>query len=110
LLKGAGQQVEAWPQESPEALAQRLVVASRACVVVWQVARLPGEQGERWRDLLVRRSGRQMKWGVAFTLPALLAGLWVLLAMTEVLQHYDLEEIQHMAATILPRLPKPNSS
>ena len=75
----------------------------------WQVARLEGVQGERWRALLIRLSGRQMKQGVSFTLPALLAGLWVLLAMTEVLQHYDLEEIQTLAATILPKPPPPNS-
>jgi hypothetical protein len=110
LLKGAGQQVESWPQESAAALAKRLVVASMACVVVWQVARREGAEGERWRQLLVRLSGRQMKWGVPFTLPALLAGLWVLLAMTEVLAHYDLDEIQRIAATLLPQLPQPNSS
>lgn len=80
-----------------------------ACVVVWQVARLEGVQGERWRALLIRLSGRQMKHKVPFTLPALLAGLWVLLAMTEVLQHYDLEEIQTLAATILPKPLPPDS-
>jgi hypothetical protein len=110
LLKSAGQQVEAWQQESAEALAKRLVVASMACVVVWHVARLEGPEGEQWRALLVRLSGRQMKRGVVFTLPALLAGLWVLLAMMEVLTHYNLDEIQRMAATVLPQLPQPNSS
>jgi hypothetical protein len=109
LLKGAGQQVEAWQQESAEAIARRLVVASMACVVVWRVARLEGAEGERWRELLVRLSGRQMKRGVAFTLPALLAGLWVLLAMTEVLTHYDLEEIQRLASAVLPRRARPSS-
>jgi hypothetical protein len=109
LLKGAGQQVEAWQQESAEAIAKRLVVASMACVVVWQVARLKGPEGERWRALLVRLSGRQMKRGVAFTLPALLAGLWVLLAMTEVLTHYDLDEIQRLASVVLPSHARPNS-
>lgn len=109
LLKGAGQQVEAWQQESAEAIAKRLVVASMACVVVWQVARLGGAEGERWRELLVRLSGRQMKRGVAFTPPALLAGLWVLLPMTEVLTHYDLEEIQRLASAVLPSHARPNS-
>jgi len=103
LLKSAGHQVEAWQQESGAALAKRLVVACMACVVVWQVARLPGSAGERWRSMLVRLSGRQMKHGVAFTLPALLAGLWVLLAMTEMLHHYDLDEIQQLAVAVLPK-------
>src|SRR5205807_3304935 len=96
LLKGAGQQVEAWQQESGGAIAKRLLVASRACVVVWQVARLPGAEGARWRELLVRLSGRQLKRGVAFTLPALLAGLGVLLAWTELLRHYDLTDIERL--------------
>lgn len=109
LLKGAGQQVEAWQQESGAAVAKRLLVASMACVVVWQVARLEGAEGVRWRNLLVRLSGRQLKRGVAFTLPALLAGLWVLLAMTEVLAHHDLEEIQRLASAILPNLAQPDS-
>jgi len=59
--------------------------------------------------ILVRLSGRQMKRGVTFTLPALLSGLWVLLAMTEVLNHYDLDEIQALAAAVLPKPPRPNS-
>ena len=109
LLKGAGQQVEAWQQESATALARRLLVASMACVVVWQVARLEGARGDEWRRLLVRLSGRQMKRGVAFTLPALLAGLWVLLAMTELLNHYDLEAIRELAAAVRPTPPRPNS-
>ena len=80
LLKGAGQQVEAWQQESAAAVARRLLVASMACVVVWQVARLDGAAGGRVAGGLVRLSGRQMR-GRGFTRPALLAGLWVLLAM-----------------------------
>jgi hypothetical protein len=108
LLKGAGQQVEAWQQECGEAIAKRLVVAAMACVVAWQAARAPGSAGEQLRGLLVRLSGRQMKHGVAFTLPALLAGLWVLLAMTEVLEHYDLAEIKRLAALVLPTSPPPN--
>ncbi len=109
LLKGAGQQLEAWQQESAAAIAKRLLVASMACVVVWQVARLPGVDGDRWRGLLVRLSGRQMKHGVAFTLPALLSGLWVLLAMAEVLDHEDLEEIRRATAALLPNRPQPNT-
>jgi hypothetical protein len=115
LLKGAGQQVEAWQQESGAAIAKRLVVASMACAVVWQAARLEGAPGERLRALLVRLSGRQMKRGVPFTQPALLAGLWVLLAMTEVLEHYDLTELRELAALALPggapaRVTAPDSS
>ena len=102
LLKSAGQQLEAWQQESAAAIAKRLLIASMACVVVWQVARLPGQEGQSWRGLLVRLSGRQMKRGVPFTLPALLAGLWVLLAATTVLKHYDSDAIRSLMAAALP--------
>jgi len=39
LLKSAGHQVEHWQQETAEAIAKRLLVATMACVVVWQLAR-----------------------------------------------------------------------
>jgi len=106
LLKGAGQQVEAWQQEGGEAIAKRLAVAAMACVVAWQAARVPGEAGEQLRGLLVRLSGRQRKHGVTHTLPALLAGLWVLLAMAEALEHYDLADIKRLGALIRPAAPR----
>ena len=106
LLKGAGQQLEEWQQETAAALTKRLVVASMACVVVWQTARLTSPAGEQLRTLLVRLSGRQMKRKVPFTLPSLLAGLWVLLAMTEVLEHYDLTDLRALAALALPGRPQ----
>jgi hypothetical protein len=105
LLKSAGQQLEAWQQEGGAAIAQRLLVASMACVVVWQVARAAGPDADALRALLVRLSGRQMKWQVPFTEPALLAGLWSLLAMLEVLGHYDLDELHRLAGPL--RRPPP---
>ena len=102
-FKGAGRQAEAWQQESAAAIAKRLAVASMACVVAWQAARLPGPEGESLRALLVRLSGRQMRPCVAFTLPALLAGLWTLLTVTEVLgPYYDLEQLKRLGELVLP--------
>ncbi|MFI3217794.1 MAG: hypothetical protein QX189_01570 [Methylococcales bacterium] len=43
------------------------------------------------RTFLIKLSGRQ--WGVEFTNPALLAGLWVYLSMLEVLERYSPEEL-----------------
>lgn len=97
LLKGAGQQPESWQQETGAAVARRLLVACAACVAVWRLARAEGEQAETLRGLLVRLSGRRMKHGVAFTLPALLAGTWVLLSMLEVLEHHDLDDLRRLA-------------
>ena len=109
LLKGAGMQVEQWQQETAAAIARRLLVACMACVTVWQLARSEHPQAEPARQFLVRLSGRLMKRGTTFTVPALLAGMWTLLAMLEVLQHHTLEEIQAFAKLILPT-PPPNTS
>lgn len=110
LLKGAGQQLEHWQQESGLAIAKRLLVAGMACVVVWAVARASGPEAEALRTLLVRLSGRQMKWGKGHTAPALLAGLWVLLSMLEVLEHHDLDELRRWADFARPSHTPPGGT
>lgn len=99
LLKGAGQQVEHWQQEKGLAVAKRLLVVSAALVLVWQLGRDPSAAAEELRGVLVRLSGRQMQWGCTWTAPALLEGVWVLLAMLELLEHYDLEKLRRRAET-----------
>lgn len=101
LLKSAGQEVEHWQQETAHALAKRLLVASMACVVVWQLARSDAPEAEPMRQLLVRLSGRQMKRNKPFTAPALLAGLWVLLAMLYVLEVYHVDDLRRLAQLAL---------
>jgi len=98
LLKGAGQQVEEWQQESAIAIARRLLVATMACVLIWQLARSSAPEAVRLRSLLTSLSGRQMKRGKEFTESAMLAGMWVLLAMLEVLQNHEVAELQQLAA------------
>lgn len=105
LLKSAGQEVEHWQQETAAAIARRLLVAGMACALVWQVARNPTPAGAPLRRLLVRLSGRQMAYGVAFTEPALLAGLWVLLALREALAEHSVADLQHLAALALGAAP-----
>jgi hypothetical protein len=100
LLKGAGQCVEQWQQENALALAKRLLVVSAACVVVWQLQIDPSAAAEELRGVLVRLSGRQMKWGHSSSAPALLEGLWVLLAMLDLLDHYDLTKLRGLAQTL----------
>src|SRR5512135_3648551 len=107
LLKGAGLHLEQWQQETAQAVAKRLLVASMACVVVWQVARSEAPEAAEVRRLLVRLSGRQMKWGVESTEPALLAGLWVLLSMMRVLEHEDLSSLLRKARSVLPTSEPP---
>lgn len=102
LLKSAGHNVEQWQQESAEALAKRLLVATMACVVVWQLAGSQEPEADEFRRFLIRLSGRQMKWGRAFTEPALLAGRGVLLAMLDFSEQYDVEEVKRLAQVFLP--------
>lgn len=55
-------------------------------------------EAEPLRHLLVRLSGGQMKRNRPFTEPALLAGLWVLLAMLSVLEQYHPDDLRRFAA------------
>jgi hypothetical protein len=97
LLKGAGQQVEHWQQASAAAVARRLLVVSAALVLVWQLGRAESPAAAELRTVLVRLSGRQIKRGPGWTTPALLEGVWVLLAMLEMLEHYDLSRLRQLA-------------
>ena len=113
LLKGAGQQVESWQQETAKALSRRLLVAAMAGVVVWRLAREEGAAAEEMRQVLVRLSGRQMKRGKKarrFTEPALLAGLGVLVPMLELLRSYSVQELRELAEAALPGLIRPLSN
>lgn len=103
LLKGAGHHLEQWQQETAAAVARRLLVVAMACVLVWQLARSTAPEADQIRTFLIRLSGRQMKHGQSFTLPALLAGMWVFLAMTDVLEHYDFQEMKRLMDCIIPR-------
>jgi hypothetical protein len=96
LRKSAGQNLEQWQQQEAYAVARRLLVALMACVVVWQLARGTTPEAAELRRVLSRLRGRQMKYGVEYTEPALLAGLWVLLQMLELLEHYDLSELRRL--------------
>jgi hypothetical protein len=104
LFKSAGQHMEGWQQETAGALARRMLVAAMSAVIVWRLAREEGEQADRMRELLVRLSGRLMKWGTKFTEPALMAGLGILLPMLDLMANFDLQDLQRLAKTTLPQL------
>jgi hypothetical protein len=101
LLKSAGQQLEHWQQENAKALVRRLLVASMACALVWRLARSAAPAAAEARRLVMRLSGRQVAWGREYTEESLLAGLWVLLAMVEVLKEKTPDELQRIADFIL---------
>lgn len=99
LLKSGGQNLESWQQETGLAIAKRLLVVSMACVLVWEIAAAESEEVHSLRTFLIKLSGRQMKWGVAFTNPALLAGLWVFLSMLEMMESYSPEQLAVLRKT-----------
>lgn len=109
LLKGAGLHLEHWQQETALALSKRLLVAAMACVLVWRVRRSTSVESSVLRELLVRLSGRQMKWGVECTEPALLTGLWSLLQTLYLLEHYDPQELRQLLRTALHPSHPPNA-
>jgi hypothetical protein len=97
LLKSAGLQLEHWQQENALAIAKRLLVASMACVLIWQLARNQTPEAAQLRHVLIRLSGRQMKYGTDFTTPALLEGVWILLSMLDLLENHDLSQLKQLA-------------
>lgn len=97
LLKSHGQQLEHWQQQTGPAIARRLLVAAMACVVVWQLQADESPAAIELKHLLVRLSGRQTKRTRPHTAPALLAGLWILLSMLELIKHYDLRDLKRLA-------------
>jgi hypothetical protein len=101
LLKSHGQQVEHWQQEGGEAIAKRLLVAAMACALVWRIQRHRSPEATNLRGLLVRLSGRQMEWGRPWTTPALLAGVWVLVSLWEVLDQHSLEDLRRFKELLL---------
>jgi hypothetical protein len=104
LLKSAGMNAEAWQQESGAAFLRRLCVASMACLTVWHLQRDESPAAARLRVILIRLSGRQMKHRIESTAPALLAGLERLLAIDDLMQAENLDEVLALARRQLPRL------
>jgi hypothetical protein len=100
LMKSHGLQLEQWQQRTGPAIARRLLVASMACVVVWELMADHSEPAEELKQALTRLSGRQMKRTKPYTAPALLAGLWSLLSMLELLNHVPLDQLQDLAANL----------
>jgi hypothetical protein len=100
LMKGHGQQLEQWGQETGPAVARRLLVAAMACVVVWQLQADQSPEAEELKGVLVRLSGRQTKRARPHTAPALLAGLWVLLSMLALMAVIDLDRLKLIAGRV----------
>lgn len=106
LLKSHGHELEYWQQEGGLAIAKRLLVAAMACIVVKQLEASESEAAIQFRRYLIRLSGRRMKHKVEFTSPALLAGYYIHLAMTQYLEDNELtiDELKSMEKLALEEL------
>lgn len=104
LLKSHGQELERWLQQSGEAIARRILVASMACVIVWLLQQDESDEAAETRTILIRLSGRQMKHGCESTGPALLAGYMVLLSTLDLLTETDIDigTLQNILANTNP--------
>lgn len=100
LIKSAGMQLESWQQTTGIGIARRLLVASMACVCVWRIAHAKGANAGELRKILIRLSGRQMKWKKEFTYTALCAGLWALLSIQDLLEIYSVDEIKSLVSDV----------
>lgn len=104
LLKSHGQELEQWQQQSGEAIARRILVASMACVVVLDLQQDTSDEAIETKKILVRLSGRQMKYGCDSTAPALLAGYMKLLSIYDLLTQTDVDigQLKRIAERTLP--------
>jgi hypothetical protein len=100
LLKSSGTQIEAWQQETAEAIFRRLLVASMAMVTVWHLMATNEPKTNEFKKLLMSLSGRQTKRSRPFTAPGLLAGLWSYFSMMSILEKYDLNSLKEIAKGI----------
>lgn len=106
LLKGAGQQVESWEQETGLAILKRILIASHACALTWALQRATDAETQATAAFVVRLSGRQMKRSQPITAAALLAGLYQLFAMLEILEHHSLDELKTHARLAFPQFSR----
>jgi hypothetical protein len=106
LLKGAGQQVESWEQATGLAILKRILIASHACALAWALQRATDPDTQATATFVVRLSGRQMKRSQPITASALLAGLYQLFAMLEILEHHSLDELKAHARLAFPQFSR----
>lgn len=103
LLKSAGHESEYWQQTNGKAILCRMLIASMACVYVWQLQRDKSKEAEELREKLMKLSGRQTKHGVKSTPNALLAGWYCMMAMLSLLEdETSLERLKELAKTFSP--------
>jgi len=72
-----------------------------ACVLAWRLAHSTAPQADEARRLVMRLSGRQVEHGKDYTVEALLAGMWVLLALRTIAQQMSATRLTELADFVL---------
>jgi len=111
LLKKGGQQLEYWQQESGLAILNRLLLASMACAIVWNLQRDKSAESVEFQKELVRLSGKRLKRGHPPTAGILLDGLCSLFRMIDYLDeensdHSKIGKLKKTAKKFMPELIK----
>lgn len=96
LLKSSGFNLEKWQQETAGAIFKRLLIASYACLLVWQIEHSNNKNIIEIKKVLVKLSGRLIARGKDSSSPALLAGIWVFFSAMDILELYDIENLMTM--------------
>lgn len=103
ILKSAGHELEYWQQTKGKAILCRILIASMACVYVWQLERDEREEAKQMRTILMKLSGRQTKHGVDSTANALLAGWHCMQAILSLLgSGTTIEQLHELAKNYAP--------
>jgi len=111
LMKSAGLELEHWQQQTGRAIMNRLLVASMAAAMVWNLERNPSEEAIAFKNQLVRLSGKTTKRTRPHTTGALLSGLFVLLQLFDFLDEMDYNvdkilKLRNQLDRLLPGLPR----
>ena len=83
-------------QAHEDSIVQRIVLIGDA----GQLQADDSAPAQELKTILIRMSGRQMKRKQPVTAPALLAGLWCLLAMLDTLELYDLPTLKNLITQV----------
>jgi hypothetical protein len=105
LLKSAGVEVESWKQRRGEAILKRLLLAAMALCVVYRLSQATGKKAATSRQMLIKLSGRMMRHKVEHTIPALLAGLYMLLQVRSALEAWTRKELDDVHDQVIGRPP-----
>ena len=111
LMKSAGLELDRWQQETGRAILNRLLVASMAAAMVWNLERDSSEEAIEFKNQLVGLSGKTVKRSRPHTPGALLSGLFVLFQIFDFLEEmdFDVDKILKLRAQLdrlLPGLPQ----